>query len=263
MPAESRGARANRRRVNRDRAAARPHARVRARPILPGVRYKVTRRCHGRQFLLAPDDPEVRSIIGYCLGVAARRYSIELHAVCVLVNHLHIDLTDPLALLPDFKCLFNSLVARALNHRRKRFDALWSPERGCDTKMVTDNDLVDGMAYTLANPVSAGLVKWGHRWPGLTTAGLKFGESLSFRRPEGFFDGQNAHLPDRVEVTIVRPALAEMSDDEFDARLGIRRASGHESVSCSGTATGRPTTRRRGRGGFGARTPGSQRARMR
>lgn len=222
MPAEPRGASVQRRRANRARAEVRSYARVRARPILPGVRYKVTRRCYGRQFFLVPDDPEVRSIIGYCLGVAAERYQIQLHAVCVLSNHLHIDLTDQFAQLPDFKCLFNSLVARVMNHLRKRFDAVWSPERGCDTKLITDSDLVESMAYTLANPVAAGLVKWSHRWPGLTTAGLEFGESLSFRRPAGFFDGENHSLPDRVEVTVVRPALTEMSEEEFDATFKAR-----------------------------------------
>lgn len=223
MCVEEPGTSNQRREVNRNRAAARSHDRVRARPILPGVRYKVTRRCLGRQFLLVPDSPDVRNIIGYCLGVALERYSIDLHAACVLSNHMHLDVTDRLGVLPEFKCLFNSLVARVLNHHRGRFDALWSPERGCDVQMLTDSDLVEGIAYTLTNPVDAGLVKWSHRWPGLTTANLAFGESMSFRRPNGFFDDEHTDLPKRIEVTIVRPTLEKMSPAEFDKQVADSR----------------------------------------
>jgi len=98
--------------------------RVRARPIVPGTRYKVTRRCFGRQFLLVP-SLAVNEVIGYWLGVCLERHGLELHSACFMSNHYHLDVTDPLGTLPAFKNHFNAVLARALNALRGRFDKFW------------------------------------------------------------------------------------------------------------------------------------------
>jgi hypothetical protein len=135
-------------------------------------------------------------------------------------NHYHLDLTDPHGQLPAFKCMLNAFIARALNAHRGRFDRFWSAEPGCDVEFIDDNDLIEGIAYTLTNPVTASLVRRGHRWPGLTTAGLKFGDVMRFNRPDFFFDPKNEDVPPFVEVRIVRPSItSDLNDDELYAKI--------------------------------------------
>ncbi len=211
-------------RPNRRRAADRarpthPNPRVRARPIVPGTRYKVTRRCYSRQFLLVPSQA-VNEIIGYWLAVCLERHGLELHSACFMSNHYHLDVTDPHGNLPAFKNQLNAVLARALNALRGRFDKFWSEDRPCDVRILTDADMLPSMAYTLANPVEAGLVKWGWRWPGFTTAGMCFGETKTFRRPLTFFDPTNDELPNAVTLRLTRPkVLLGLSDELLHVEL--------------------------------------------
>jgi len=188
--------------------------------VVPGRRYKITRRCLERRFFMTPDTPEVEQILGYILGFCLDHYVLELHAACFMSNHYHLDVTDPYGQFPAFKCKFNSLVAKALNAHRGRFDCFWSADAPCDVELVSDEDVVDRMAYTLANPVTAGLVRRAGRWPGFTTAGDAFGTQLKFSRPVGYFDSSNPNVPDEVSVTLVRPkVMLELSDAEFQELL--------------------------------------------
>jgi hypothetical protein len=88
---------AARRADNRARGQARSHARVRARPLHPGSSYKVTKRCLERRMFLAPGHKpdELVNFIGYCLAYTALKYGIEVHAAVAMLNHYHVDLTDP------------------------------------------------------------------------------------------------------------------------------------------------------------------------
>ncbi|MEL6185784.1 MAG: hypothetical protein AAFU79_14270, partial [Myxococcota bacterium] len=188
--------------------------------MVPGARYKITRRCLERRFFMTPDRPEVEQALGYVLGVCLREYGLQLHAACFMANHYHLDVTDVRGNFPAFKCKLNSLIAKALNALRGRFDAFWSADPPCDVELVSEDDVVDRMAYTLANPVAAELVRRSTRWPGLTTAGWSFGESRCYDRPEFYFDPENDDMPEAAEITVVRPAvLAGLSDDEFEKLL--------------------------------------------
>lgn len=206
---------ARRRADNRARGGARARSRVRARPIYPGARYKVTRRCLERRLLLAPgEEPErLRDFIGYCLAYTARKYGIQIHAAVVMSNHYHVDLSDPRGQLPAWKQLFNSLLARGVNALRGRFDSFWSCDQPCDTRRPSEDDALADLVYTITNPVEAGLVKWSEQWPGFTTAGWRFGDTRSYRRPEWFFDPQGS-MPEEVSLILVRPPIFRELDDE-------------------------------------------------
>lgn len=185
-----------------------------ARPIHPGVMYKVTRRTTQRLYLLLPDGM-THDVFGYCLGVALERFGIRLHAVTVLCNHYHIDITDLYGELPAFKHLLNMLVARALNAHWGRFEHFFASDAPSDVELVTPAEVLDRMVYTLTNPVKDGLVRSGGEWKGLTSYGMPFGSKMVFRKPEKFFDKKGA-LPDEVEVEVSRPdILPELSDEEL------------------------------------------------
>jgi putative transposase len=187
------------------------------REILPGQIYLVTRRCTQRQFLLTP-TPRTNQIARYCLALATRQTGVVLNAVCVMSNHWHGVVSDPLARLPQFLGRFHGLLAKAQNAALGRWENLWSSEKASVVRLTTPEDVIGKMAYTIANPTSAGLVEAPEQWPGVIAwAGANQG--FTARKPEGFFASVGP-LPDSIRVQLVRPAiLSELSDFEFSIAL--------------------------------------------
>ena len=219
---EEKRASARRREANRELGRSRDYERVRARPIHPGRRVMVTRRCLERRMFLTPgkSPEETRNFIGYSLGVALQNTETDLHQSVCLGNHHHSLLTDNKGNLPDFKCSFHGNVARGLNAKHGRFDKFWSADGSCDTVRPSDDETLEDMVYILVNAVAAGLVKWGDRWPGFTTYGWRFGETRRYWRPKWYFDPNNAEMPDYVDITLERPSIFhELSDDELYEKL--------------------------------------------
>jgi REP element-mobilizing transposase RayT len=198
------------------------------RQILKGASYLVTRRCSQRQFLLKP-SPIVDAVFGYVLAVAARRYGILLHVYCVLSNHLHIVLTDPLGRLPDFEQFLDSLLARALNAWYGRWEHFWAPSTYSAVTLVTSEDVLEKCAYTLANPVAAGLVEQARHWPGRwSSPDLVGGQPEVVQRPEHFFS-PSGQMPEAAELQLVVPS-GFASTEAFRAAL-VERLAEHENAA--------------------------------
>jgi REP element-mobilizing transposase RayT len=231
------------------------------RQVLPGTVYLVTRRCAQREFLLKPTELTT-AIFKYVLAVAAQRCRIRLHAACVLSNHYHLVLSDPRAALPRFCQLLDGLLARVLNASYGRWESFWAPASYSAVELVTPEDVVEKIAYTLANPVAAGLVSHGEEWPGLRTPPEQIGGASELvARPEKFFSPTGT-MPERAELTFRVPAACG-SPDEFRtalrARLSRHEREAHEALAAKGERflglrlvhkqkrTGRPATRERRR----------------
>ena len=217
--------------MNRARAAARTHKRVRARAVVPGARVLVTRRCHDRRFFLSPfGDPrkghtaeQTTNFYGYTLARAALKYGTQIHAACQMGDHHHLSITDVLGNRPNFKNSVHGNLARGLNGRFGRFDTVWSGGGSCDTVAPSDHQSLDDLAYTDCNPVTSGLVKWAHLWPGFTTYGWRFGETRTFKRPDWYYDPENPDNDETITLTRVRPPVfLELSDDELFDKLMAR-----------------------------------------
>ncbi len=208
------------------------------RRVLPGSTYLVTRRCAQRQFLLRPSRI-TNGVFLYVLALAAQRHRIRVHAFCVLSNHYHLVVTDPGANLPAFQQLLDALVARAINASLGRWEAFWAPDTYSAVTLLSPSDVIDKAAYTLANPVEAGLVAAGSAWPGLWSAPDALGgDVIVAKRPKHFFDPKGG-LPEQVKLELtVPPGLdsAEQFRTLLKAALEIREADAR--------------SRRRGRGGF-------------
>jgi putative transposase len=187
------------------------------RQVLPGSTYLVTRRCAQRQFLLKP-SPRTNQLIRYCLADAARHTGVLLHAVCFMSNHWHGVVTDPQARLPEFLERFHRLLARAQNASLGRWENLWSSDKPSVVALVSDEDVLEKMAYTIANPVAAGLVRSPREWPGVVS--LQFSERTIVRRPDIFFDSRG-RMPENVTLEIVRPPIHAQLDD---VTLAVRAA---------------------------------------
>ncbi len=196
------------------------------RQVLPGTTYLVTRRCAQRQFLLKPTTLTT-AILKFVLAVAARRYGIVLHAACVMSDHYHLVLTDPRADLPRFCQLLDAVLARALNASYGRCESFWKPSSYSAVALISSQVVLEKIVYTLANPVSAGLVAQGSEWPGLWSAPEAIGTTGEIvQRPEQFFS-KTGTMPERELLVFAVPAgfaSAESFRAELVARLASREA---------------------------------------
>ena len=221
-----------------------PGAMTMPRQVLPDATAMVTRRCTQRQFLLRP-SPLVNQIILYCLAVAAEKYGVLLHALCVLSNHYHLTLTDPNGLLPEFERWVNEFVATATNATLGRWESLWAPGSYNATQLETPIDVLSAMTYTITNPVKAGLVTRSDLWPGLCTLPSDIGRAIKVKRPNVLFR-KDGPLPEEVELTFVPPpAYSHLPLTEFVELLRESVEAREESLRAAAREEGRSFLGRR------------------
>jgi REP element-mobilizing transposase RayT len=190
------------------------------RRIVQGTSYLVSRRCTQQQFLLKP-SALVNLIFKFVLAVAAARYGVLIHAVCVMSNHVHIVITDPRANLPDFSRLLDGVVAKALNALYGRWENFWAPCSYSAVALESPEDLVEKVAYTLANPVAAGLVERGRQWPGVWSDPSSIGQPGERIERPGHYFAEDGSMPETAELVYSAPPGFESVAD-FQARVAAR-----------------------------------------
>ncbi len=187
------------------------------RQVLQNATYLITRRCFGRMFLLRPSALE-NAVFEYALAVKAKEYGILLHAYCVLSNHWHCVLTDPHGRLPEFQRDLGSTIARALNAAHGRWESFWAPGSYSAVALQTADDVFDKLAYVLANPVVAGLMRRAAEWPGLWSAPSRIGaEACLVKRPDHYFR-KGGPTPPSAKLELTCPAGFD-SVEELRERL--------------------------------------------
>ena len=190
------------------------------RQLLRDTTHLVTRRTTQRQFWLTPRD-EVVQIYLYSLGYALSKRQIDLHAFCIMSDHVHLVLTDRDASLPALERDVNSFSARALNVLWERRESLWSSDKPSYVECVAREDVFRMMVYTLANPVNAGLVRSSKDWrAGVSQVDQMGGEPLRIPRPAVFFNPRT--MPDFVEIQLVVPDGYRTADEVDEERYSHR-----------------------------------------
>lgn len=186
------------------------------RQILPGKFYLITRRCTLRKFLLTP-CARTNQIIRFALALAAKISGVRLHAVCFMSNHWHGVVSDPEARLPQFIQELHRLIAKAQNSWLKRRENFWSSEKTSVVRLVGDADILEKMAYTLANPTSAMLVTSPDEWPGVLSDWST--GPIEVEMPDVFFD-KDGKLPKKLSLDLVRPQIyAQLTDEQLTRAL--------------------------------------------
>src|SRR5262245_24597689 len=178
---------------------------MRAREVLPGRFYLITRRCTQRQLLLRPDDATNNAVL-YCLAHAAQRCEVDVLLPCAMSNHYHVVIYDRAGRYPELIEHFHKLLARSQNALRGRWENFWSSEQTCVVRLADRQAVLDKLVYTAANPVLDHLVERAHHWPGINgLSALLQGRRLRATRPWHFFrpDGP---MPDELEMTLTIPA---------------------------------------------------------
>jgi REP element-mobilizing transposase RayT len=207
------------------------------RHVVRNATYLITRRCFGRMFLLRP-SALVTQLFEYTLAAKAQQYGIVLHAYCVLSNHWHCVLTDPHGHLPAFHRDLGSTIARALNAAHGRWESFWAPGSYSAVALQTPDDVVEKMAYVLANPVAGGLVRRGADWPGPWSAPERIGAPGHLvKRPDHFFR-QDGATPPTAWLALACPA-GFTSDDSLRQRLAEALARREDQATRDLAETGR------------------------
>lgn len=218
------------------------------RSIVPGATYLLTRRVLLRHLLLRPDAAMTRLII-YALAVSALRYRIQVHAICAMSTHMHIVATDSQGRLPAFLQFFHRLVALGTKVLRAWEGPVWDHEQTSVVRLLTREAVIQEIAYTIANPVAAGLVRHAHEWPGAKVLVTELGRGvLRAKRPDVYFDATNPEWPDEAVLPIALPpdineveaehfrraVAAELAREEAAARARVRPESilGPQRAAC-------------------------------
>jgi len=197
------------------------------REILPEQFYLITRRCTQRQFLLKP-CARTNQNVRFALALASKITGVRLHAVCFMSNHWHGVVSDPRACLPKFLEHLHRLIAKAQNTWLNRRENFWSCERTSVVHLATDADVLEKMAYTLANPTSALLVTSPSEWPGVLSCWSN--PKANVEMPDVYFD-KAGELPREISLELVRPRIFnQLTDEQLERALDdavaalIRRA---------------------------------------
>ncbi len=173
-------------------------------------------------------DPTVTQIFEYLLAVACAKFDIDLHAFVAMSNHYHLVVTDNKGRVPDFEQYLNSLLARSINALRGRSGHFWDAEPPSRVERADEETVLDAIAYTVANPVSARLVGHANEWEGASSARWRFGHRHVVARPKGFF---GRDMPSNATLRIVRPQIYQEHSDDAVMQLVVDRVRQKEQLS--------------------------------
>ena len=192
------------------------------RQVLPDQTYMITRRCTQRQFLMRP-DAETNNAFIYCLAEAAARHRIRVLFTVAMSNHHHTGIHDPEGNYPAFIEHFHKMFAKCMNALRGRWENFWSSEQTSVVRLVDPEDMIEKMAYALANPVADHLVERPSEWPGVSAfTAIMTGQPLRARRPDRFFRPDGS-MPAAVVLRFARPPGFEHLAAEDYTRLVAER----------------------------------------
>lgn len=165
----------------------------------------------------------MNDLFRYCLARAAEAHGIELHAVTVMSNHYHLVLTDVRGVLPDFMRALNRQVAMGVKRLRDWDEVVWEPNVPYSAvALESPREVLDKVAYTLLNPVSACLVRRTELFPGVvsTLAQLREGR-LDAPRPSVWFKNT---APKRATLRFCVPAGFSNEAQYFQALEALIRS---------------------------------------
>jgi putative transposase len=163
--------------------------------VLPGDTVMITRRTLRRHHLFRPDSA-IRQLYLYTLALCAREFGILVHAVTLMSTHEHLIVTDTKGRYPEFLRRLHRLVSLGTKVLRRWEGPTWDAEQA----------IIEKLAYLMANPVKAGLVRHARDWPGITVLPHELGRRVwRAKRPEVYFDANNSLWPETIELALTLP----------------------------------------------------------
>jgi REP element-mobilizing transposase RayT len=179
--------------------------------VVPGDTILITRRTLRRHHLFRPDSA-IRQLYLYALAICARQFGILVHAVTLMSTHEHLIVTDPLGHYPDFLGRLHRLVSLGTKVLRKWEGPTWDPEQTSVVRLLTEQAILEKLAYVMANPVKAGLVRRAQDWPGIIVLPHELGRrTWTLPRPKAYFSAKNPRWRDTIELTLTLPPSLRQS----------------------------------------------------
>jgi len=195
---------------------------TRRRIIGPGTTWALSRRTTRRYFLLNPDQSrELERCYWYCLGLAAQRFGVVVHAGCLMSTHSHEVVTDVRGVLPRFLQEFHRLLALTTKAFRGWPGEVFDKRSTGQHVLLTAEATIEALAYLISNPVEAGAVRYAKDWPGAHTLPRDIGtRAVKVKRPTHYFNPDNSSWPDVVELQLEMPTALEL---DYGAELAQTR----------------------------------------
>ena len=189
---------------------------TRPRRHIAGQVTALSRRCHRRCFHTRP-DATMNAIAAYAFACAAQSYGIEIHAIMVMSNHVHLIITDVKGRRSDFMRDAMSAISKARNRDLDRSDTFWDGSQFGSTVLLDRDAEERSLVYTFLNPVAADLVERVEEWPGFMIRPCDWGKTIRIPKPNVYFGPKS---PDFVELTPTRPpGYGDASDEELQAHF--------------------------------------------
>lgn len=185
---------------------------TRRRIIEPGTTWALSRRTTRRYFLLNPDEArELEQCYWYCLGLAAQRHGVLVHAGCLMSTHSHEVVTDVRGELPRFLQEFHRLLALCTKALRGWPGEVFDKRSTGQHALLTPEATIEALAYLISNPVEAGAVRYARDWPGAQTLPRDIGTRIvRAQRPRHYFDPEKTSWPERVELLLEMPTALQL-----------------------------------------------------
>ena len=207
-----------------------PKPMTRRRIIEPGTTWALSRRTTRRYFLLNPDQArELEQCYWYCLGLAAQRFGVVVHAGCLMSTHCHEVVTDVRGELPRFLQEFHRLLALSTKAFRGWPGEVFDKRSTGQHALLTPEATLEALAYLIANPVEAGAVRYARDWPGAHTLAQDIGmRVVKAKRPPHYFDPDNNAWPEVVKLALQMPTALELdygvalAQQRIAARVKVR-----------------------------------------
>ncbi|NOY91472.1 MAG: hypothetical protein GXP55_09700 [Deltaproteobacteria bacterium] len=110
-----------------------------------------------------------KGLVGSAFARAQEKYDVEVYALVVMSSHMHVVLRTRKKNLATFMGYVNARITKAVNRITGRRGGMWAGRY--HAQPILDDAAAETLtAYTLRNPVAAGLVERHDDWPGLNLA---------------------------------------------------------------------------------------------
>ena len=119
-------------------------------------------------------------LVGATIARAQKKCGVEIIAVVVMSNHIHLVIRTPRKNCSEFMRVLKSNLARAVNRMSGRRGPLWA--RRADIQPALDEEAsIERAVYCVDNPRKANLVSKAELWPGLLLCyGLGDADEIEF-----------------------------------------------------------------------------------
>jgi REP element-mobilizing transposase RayT len=190
--------------------------------VVPGDTLMITRRTLRRHHLFRP-DAAIRQLYLYALALCAGRFGIVVHAVTLMSTHEHLIVTDPGGRYPEFLRRLHRLVSLGTKVLRKWEGPTWDHEQTSVVRLLTEQAVIEKLAYVMANPVQAGLVQHARDWPGIIVLPQELGRRRwRMERPNAYFNPKNPEWTDTAELSLTLPPALEQPYGPDALRHAVR-----------------------------------------